>query len=418
MNPALVDQACRFGGRQAADLTGMFILIMFSLVGCATWQAPESVDDSALRTRAISETVMDVTLSATVLGSNDSQRLFATDLNSTGVQPVWIEVKNNTSHTLWLLRAGTDPSYFSPLEVAWPLHTKFNKDGNAEIDKFFESISFTNPIPPGRTQSGILFTNRHKNTHVLNVDLLGQQTFFPFTLFLPIPGEHDSKIQEGMNRLASVDYTDYQNTGAFRAALEQLPCCTSEGDPVNVVLVGEIANIAAAFIRRGYRSQRHHIDDRHMLFDRPADIVMRKSGERVTANWIRVWVSPLRYQGQPVLFAQSGRPKGGRFEIDAFKEPQLHPDVDESRNLLIQDLLYSGGLAQMGFVRGVGTISRETADSADSDTRYHSDGLRAVLFFVIRPLTPSDIVILDWVPLIDQRVNEAAARHMENNQRE
>jgi hypothetical protein len=143
---------------------------MFSLVGCATWQAPESVDDSALRTRAISETVMDVTLSATVLGSNDSQRLFATDLNSTGVQPVWIEVKNNTSHTLWLLRAGTDPSYFSPLEVAWPLHTKFNKDGNAEIDKFFESISFTNPIPPGKTQSGILFTNRHKNTHVLNSD--------------------------------------------------------------------------------------------------------------------------------------------------------------------------------------------------------------------------------------------------------
>ena len=418
MTLARVVQACHFRGRQAADLTGMLIIIMLILVGCASWQAPQAVDDTSLRTRAISETVMDVTLSATVLGSDDSQRLFATDLNSTGVQPVWIEVQNNSSHTLWLLRAGTDPSYFSPLEVAWPLHTKFNNKGNAEIDKYFESISLTNPIPPGRTQSGILFTNRHKNTHVLNVDLLGQQTFFPFTLFLPIPGEHDSRIQEGMNRLASMNYTDYQNTEAFRAALEQLPCCTSAGDPVNVVLVGDIANIGAAFIRRGYRSQRHHIDDRHLVFNRTADIVMRKSGEGVTANWIRVWVSPLRYQGQPVLLAQSGRPKGGRFEIDAYKEPQLHPDVDESRNLLIQELLYSGGLAQMGFVRGVGTISRETADSADSDTRYHSDGLRAVLFFVIRPLTPSDIEILDWVPFIDQRVNEAAARHMENNQRE
>lgn len=418
MTLAPVVQACRFSGRQAADLTGMLIIIMLSLVGCASWQAPQSVDDSALRTRATSETVMDVTLSATVLGSDDSQRIFATDLNITGVQPVWIEVQNNSSHTLWLLRAGTDPSYFSPLEVAWPLHTKFNKKGNAEIDKYFESISFTNPIPPGRTQSGILFTNRHKNTHVLNVDLLGQQTFFPFTLFLPIPGEHDSRIQEGMNRLASMDYTDYQDTGAFRAALEQLPCCTSAGDPVNVVLVGDIANIGAAFIRRGYRSQRHHIDDRHLLFNRTADIVLRKSGEGVNASWIRVWVSPLRYQGQPVLLAQSGRPKGGRFEIDAYKEPRLHPDVDESRNLLIQDLLYSGSLAQMGFVRGVGTISRETVDSADSGTRYHSDGLRAVLFFVIRPLTPSDIEILDWVPFIGQRVNDAAARYMENNQGE
>ena len=418
MTLALEEQTCRFSGRNAAVLTGMFIIIMFSLVGCATWQAPQSVDDSALRTRAISETDMDVTLSATVLGGDDSKRLFATDINSSGVQPVWIEVKNNSSHTLWLLRAGTDPSYFSPLEVAWPLHTKFNNKGNAEIDKYFESISFTNPIPPGRTQSGILFTNRHKNTHVLNVDLLGQQTFFPFTLFLPIPGEHDSRIQEGMNRLASMDYTDYQNTEAFRAALEQLPCCTSAGDPVNVVLVGDIANIGAAFIRRGYRSQRHHIDDRHLIFNRTADIVMRKSGEGVTANWIRVWVSPLRYQGQPVLLAQSGRPKGGRFKIDAYKEPRLHSDVDESRNLLIQDLLYSGGLAQLGFVRGVKTISRETADSADSEARYHSDGLRAVLFFVTRPLTPSDIEILDWVPFIDQRVNEAVARHMENNQGE
>ena len=395
----------------AAGITGSIVVVLFCLVGCATWQAPVAVDESTLRTRAVSETVMDVTLSASVLSSDDSQRLFATDLNSTGVQPVWIEVKNNSTHTLWLLRAGTDPSYFSSLEIAWPLHTKFNKKGNAEIDTYFESLSFKNPIPSGVTRSGILFTNPHKGTHVLNVDLLGQQTFFPFTLFLPVPGEHDTKIKEAIARLATADYTDYQDTDAFRAALEQLPCCTTGGDPVNLVLVGEVTDVAAALVRRGYRSDRKESDDRQQLFERPADVVVRKSGDGVAANWIRLWIAPLRYQGQPVVLAQTGRPIGGRFELATSNESQLHPDVDETRNLLVQDLLYSGGLAQLGFIGGVGAVAEAPIENTDSELRYHTDGLRAVLFFVTRPLSLSEIKTLDWVPLLQQRGAEAAAKN-------
>ena len=395
----------------AAGITGSIMVVLFCLVGCATWQAPAAVDESTLRTRALSETVMDVTLSASVLSTTDSEQLFGTDLNSTGVQPVWIEVKNNSTHNLWLLRAGTDPSYFSSLEIAWPLHAKFDKKGNAEIDAYFESLSFKNPISPGVTRSGILFTNPHKGTHVLNVDLLGQQMFFPFTLFLPVPGEHNTETKEALARLATADYTDYQDTDAFRAALEQLPCCTTEGDPVNLVLIGEVADIAAALVRRGYRSDRKESDDRQQLFERPADIVVRKSGDGVAANWISMWISPLRYQGQPVMLAQTGRPIGGRFALATSNKLQLHPDVDESRNLLVQDLLYSGGLAQLGFVRGVGAIAEAPLENTGSDSRYHTDGLRAVLFFVTRPLALSEIEILDWVPLLEQRVTEAAAKN-------
>ena len=46
--------------------------------------------------------------------------------------------------------------------------------------------------------------------------------------------------------------------------------------------------------------------------------------------------------------------------------------------------------------------------------RYHSDGLRAVLFFVTRPLAISDIEILDWVPILQQREVEAAAKNADN----
>jgi hypothetical protein len=34
---------------------------------------------------------------------------------------------------------------------------------------------------------------------------------------------------------------------------------------------------------------------------------------------------------------------------------------------------------------------------------YFTDGLRAVLFFATRPLTISDVHLLDWEPLLDER---------------
>ena len=43
--------------------------------------------------------------------------MFGVSVNESGVQPVWIEVENNTDQVLWLLRSGTDPDLFSPLEV-------------------------------------------------------------------------------------------------------------------------------------------------------------------------------------------------------------------------------------------------------------------------------------------------------------
>ena len=148
------------------------------------------------------------------------------------------------------------------------------------------------------------------------------------------------------------------------SALEQLPCCASDGDPANMVFVGDINDMAAALIRRGYRAEQYASDTRQHIFERPPDIVLRKRGQGgVPANWLRMWVAPLSYQDQPVVLVQSGRPLGGRFAVSDSGEQQLHPNVDESRNLLIQDLMYSGGLAQLGFVGGVGAVPRTPAEN-------------------------------------------------------
>jgi hypothetical protein len=84
---------------------------------------------------------------------------------------------------------------------------------------------------------------------------------------------------------------------------------------------------------------------------------------------------------------QVGRPVGGRFASPDAAEIVTHEDVDEARNLLVQDMMYSGGLDKLGFAHGSGTSGR-------------GDGLRAVLFFVTRPLSLSDVEILDWVQFV------------------
>ena len=150
--------------RVRANMAILMIVICLSLAGCASWQAPAAFDDSSLRARAVSQAERGVELSAAVLSSADSRRMFGVTVNESGVQPVWLEVKNDTDQVLWLLRFGTDPDLFSPLEVAWSFHTSFAGESNSRLDEHFDSMSFQNPIAPGATQSGIIFTNPHDST--------------------------------------------------------------------------------------------------------------------------------------------------------------------------------------------------------------------------------------------------------------
>jgi hypothetical protein len=356
----------------------------------------------------VSNDLHGVRVSAAVSSAEDSRQLFGADVNATGIQPVWIEVENGDDDMLWLLRAGTDPDYFSPLEVAWGFHSLLGGERNRSIDEHFDRQAFQNPIPSGATRAGVIFTNPHRRTRLLNVDLLGRNHMLPFTLFLPVPDDPpDAQAMRIVQRYALASHADYQSEDAFRSALERLPCCATDatgkmpGEPINTVVVGTFADTGAAMNRRGYRSDRRAIDDEQWLFGRQPDVVGRKAGGgNAPAHWIRLWVAPLRYQGKPVFLAQVGRPVGGRFVDDDSDSMEAHPDVDEARNLFLQDMLYSGGLQSFGFV----DVDTETAPRAQSSTaRYPTDGLRAVMFFVPRPLSLSDVKPLGWESYLERR---------------
>jgi hypothetical protein len=377
------------------------------------------MDDAPLRARAVSLTSGDIRVTAAVLSSEDSRRITGADVNGAGIQPVWIEIRNQSRQTLWLLNAGTDPDYFSPLEVAWTFHTPLAGAGNAAIDAHFESLAFDNPVPPGATRAGILFTNPHHRVRVLNVDLLGLRRFFPFTLFIPVPDEQTTEATaQIMSRQADKDYPDLQDPEALRVELERLPCCATgaqgslPGDPLNLVFVGAFGDVAAAVVRRGFRVDRRPFDDVQRLFGRKPDFVGRIAGQgSLSPHWLRAWIAPLQYRGQAVFLVQAGRPMGGRADMPEGSAPVLHPDVDEVRNLQIQDLLYSGSAASLGFVEGVGAVDIGQPRNSLAGGSYYTDGLRAVMFFATRPRAMSDVRVLDWVPALEIREAAAAAEH-------
>jgi hypothetical protein len=153
------------------------------------------------------------------------------------------------------------------------------------------------------------------------------------------------------------------------------------------------------------------VDAVEHLFGRKPDAVIRKESQAgAPATWVRIWLAPIRFEGRSVYLAQVGRPVGGRFASLDQENMVLHDDVDEARNLLIQDMMYSGGLEKLGLVTGAGSASLAHPRTTFNGARYHSDGLRAVMFFAARPLTLSDVEILSWVPLPDQ----GTALHEEN----
>ena len=401
----------------------MMILLALTLAGCASWHPPAEFDDSALRARAESQQLRGVKLSAAVLSSENSRQMFGVNVNKKEVQPVWIEVDNNTDQALWLLRAGTDPDLFSPLEVSWSFHKTFAGESNDRLDEHFDSLGFQNPVLPGTKKSGIIFTNPHLGTRLLSVDILGNGDIFPFTLFPRVPDDQTEEATAAylnVEKLITEATEDIQDVKNLRARLEQLPCCassadgTQSGDPINVILLGDLADVATALVRRNFRIDVRDLDRAQRLYRRPPDVVARKKGQAgVPANWLRMWVAPFSYHGKSVFLVQAGRRQGWRMQQVEDEDLILNPRVDEVRNQFIQDLLYSSGLEKLAFIDGVGATEPGETRPSLGGARYQTDGLRAVLFLVTRPLSLSDLEILEWHPYL-KHVEIEAVRELDN----
>lgn len=392
------------------------VVLILLLGGCATWRTPTDLGDQAVRARAVTQASHDVRVSAALLSPDDCRRLLGTDLDDSGIQPVWLEVRNETTQDLWLLRSGTGPDYFTPLEAAWSAHTRLGGDTNDRIDEHFERVALPASIPAGETRRGILFVAPQPVRMLLNVDLVGDRTLVPLSLLLHVPGEAGDAIDRQEPVAASVAKRDYRDLDTLRPALEHMPDCAATADdgtcsqPLNLIVVGSIEDVGAAISRRGFRRDFQQSDLALQLFGRPPDFVARRRAySDASALWIRAWLAPLTYQGAPVFVAQVAWPAGGRFDAAQRSDFRLHGDIDSARDSYIQDSMYSGGLHLVGFLPTTGAIPASPTRSTRDGATYYTDGHRAVLFYETRPLTVADVQFIDWVPLVEQAEARAKA---------
>jgi hypothetical protein len=207
--------------------------------------------------------------------------------------------------------------------------------------------------------------------------------------------------------------------------LEELPCCvtnadgTENGDPLNLVLVGDRADFLAALVRRqwhptevlwsgslwrtvsafmqGSRYRYSPISSLY-LYGRPQDMAAQKArGSIHERNHARFWLSPIRFRGKEVYVGQISRDIGVKFTL---KSPTISTHVIDptrrSRRYLVEDLCTRRRLNRLGHVKG-GTGVQQGRAAAEPDGRpYYTDGLQAVMFFEPRPYSLSELDILDW----------------------
>jgi len=400
---------------------------------------PKPLEAVAFLDHAETQRIGPVRVTASALGPNESRAVFGTELALSGIQPVWLEVENNDTLPLFYLRAGTDPEWFSPYEAYWLSRFHAPRGANRRMEDRFYRLQFENPVPPGQTNSGFVYTRLDEGVKALDLDLVAVgQVAYNFTLSVVVPGFRSDFHRVDFEHLYPADSMVVLETeDELRRALEQLPCCTTDrsggntGDPLNLILVGEPTNVFPAFSRRGwhpteqtysaavwrtirsfiFRSRYQYSPVSPLYaFGRSQDIAAQKArGSINLRNHARFWLAPIRFRGQTVWLGQISRDIGVRFILGF--PPTTHkidPDVDEARNGLVQDLAYSQALARFAYVKGVGAAPRDGPRVNLRGDAYFTDGLRVVLFFEARPRTLDEVQYLEWEDPLVLREYQAA----------
>ena len=398
------------------------ILVTGLAAGCAGGFDPKPVDSVPFRDRAITQADRGVTVTAAVPSAEETRELFGTSLYRRGVQPVWLEVENSTDDWVALLPAGTDLDYHSPFEVA-ALHS--DADAREQAEQYFFNQGFQLQIGPGETRAGFIFTNLDEGTKAFNVDIVGDHDVWQFTFFIQVPGlaidHHDVDFDA---LYAEDEISHFTDAAAFVEALEQLPCCTvdadgeNQGDPLNLILVGEPRVIYYAVLRAawdetevvtaasGFKTAMSFITGGEYryspvsslyVFGRRQDIALQKIRSNIhERNHFRVWRAPMTFQDKPVWIGQISRDIGVRFTRKTITTHKIDPDVDETREFLLENLAYHQVLAKFAYVGGVGAAAIDRPRANLTGDPYFTDGLRVVLWIADELTDLEDIHYENW----------------------
>ncbi|MGO9057800.1 MAG: LssY C-terminal domain-containing protein [Candidatus Binataceae bacterium] len=388
----------------------------------------------------------EVETTVAVPSDRESERIFGVRLAHDGLQAVWLELANGGGEALWLDRVQLDPDYYTPLEAAHLMHFALGKRlvafgllgwlflpllplvplkllgaraANQRLNKLLRAVGFpTGVISPGKKVSGFLFTPLDEAVKRIDIRLLGRSRSLDFPFTIEVPG---LVLPHPVDEAKLAGNAEELDEAALQTWLKRQPRATGnargtiEGDPLNLVIVGERASIQeclrawdetesltlgtawktvkAFLLESQYRYS--PVSPLH-LGGRQQDLALQRA--RLSLNQrlhLRLWATNVRFDGQPVWIGQVSRDIGVRFTPKTWNltTHQIDPDVDEARDYVLNDLLVAGRVARLGFVPGVEAAPATAPRHNLTGDPYFTDGMRAVAVLSRTRVAPA---FLSW----------------------
>lgn len=272
-------------------------------------------------------------------------------------------------------------------------------------------------VRPGEVRSGFMFIPSELGTKEVPIDLYpdsvtenGKTIPVSFNFFVQIPGlRMDYSDKEFDKYDKPEEIRNLQSEQELVAALESLPCCISsqkglaDGDPINLIMIGDTQDILTSFVTAKWdeteviywgsiwkmirsfsfkKNYRYSPISPQYYEGRSQDMAFQKA--RATINermHLRLWHSPLRYQGKAVWVGAVSRDIGVRFTTKAWNlmTHEIDPDLDESMLYVMSDLMYWNRIEKYAFIGGVPASTAEQPAYNMMGAPYFTSGKRVVL---------------------------------------
>jgi hypothetical protein len=365
----------------------------------------------------------EVRVTTAVPSAAETRQIFGANLYRRNIQPVWVQIENLSNETLWFLPLGLDEQYFTPIETSYRRIKRIAAFDFANVRDIYEK-SIRLRLTAGAVRSGYVFSRVDEGTKSFNVDVFGDDgRHYLMTFFVPVPGLRIDHYNVDWENLYSKQEIREVDLEGLIAGLQALPCCATDksgednADPLNIALVGRPRDLYYALLRAGWdeteivyraslfktiasslmgKEYRYSPISSLYVFGRAQDAGFQKARANIDQrNHLRVWMTPMRYEGKPVWIGQISRDIGVRFTTKTITTHKIDPNVDETREYLLEDIAYAQSLAKLGYVTGVGAAPYDKPRGNLTGDPYFTDGLRVVLFVSAEPVDISEIKVLD-----------------------
>lgn len=385
-------------------------IVLIAVSACANQSYHhESTHSYPIRERAVIQSEGDISISVSVPDTDEAKAIFGVPIYKRGIQPVWLEIVNNSPERIRFAPTGLDPKYFSPLEVSYMHRKGFSKEARAQMDRRFHGSAMPRQIPAGETRSGYVFTHLSPGTKSFTIDLFSADTDYSFAFFVTVPGFVPDHAEIDFKTLYTPEEVHDYDMAGFRVALADMPITTTDqtgqqtGLPFGTVIVGDGIDVLKALLRAGWyetsgMSNADQQDKAQYLFGRTPDAVFRfKRNSKRDRNELLVWMAPMQVDGKPVWLTQIRQFIGRKTQLEhIIFGARIDPNIDAGRDFFLQNMWYSQNLEQLAWLARADATSFENSRTSFDDASYFTDGYINVIWLSGVPISLLESRDVNW----------------------